>query len=62
MTVTVYTNYLIMTYDVVFHGTKEELAKALDEGPVLLSIKDGGSVFINPINAALIEIKDSPLT
>ena len=38
MTITVYTNYLIMSYDVVFHGTTTELAKALDEGPVLLSI------------------------
>lgn len=62
MTITVYTNYLIMSYDVVFHGTTTELAKALDEGPVLLSIKGGGEVLINSINAVLIEIKDSPLT
>ena len=62
MILTVYTNYLIMTYDIVFSGTKEELAKALDEGPVFLSTKEGASVFVNPINAALIEIKDSPLT
>ena len=51
-----------MSYDVVFHGTTTELAKALDEGPVLLSIKGGGEVLINSINAVLIEIKDSPLT
>ena len=62
MILTVYTNYLIMTYDIVFSGTKEELAKALDDGPVFLSTKEGASVFVNPINAALIEIKDSPLS
>lgn len=62
MTVTVYTNYLVMTYDVIFHGTKVDLAKALDEGSVLLSIKGGGEVLINSVNAAIIEIKDSPLT
>lgn len=61
MLVIIYTNYLVMTYDVVFSGTKEELAKALDEGSVLLSIKGGGQVLINAINTAAIEIKDSPL-
>lgn len=62
MLVIIYTNYLVMTYDIVFQGTKEELAKALDEGPVLLSIRGGGQVYINSINATAIEIKDSPLT
>lgn len=62
MSITIYTNYLVVTYNVIFRGSKEELAKALDEGPIFLDTKEGGSIFINPINAVLIEIKDTPLT
>lgn len=62
MTVTIYTNYLIMTYDIVFPGTKEELAHALDEGPVLVSTKDGTQVLINALLTPIIEIKDTPLS
>ena len=49
MTITIYTNYLIMTYNIVFTGTKEELAHALDEGPVLVSTTDGTQVLINAL-------------
>lgn len=68
MKVIVYTNYLVAEYDVNFPGTKEDLAKALDEGSVLLDVYDKehkcneGTVLINPFNAVLIEIKDTPLS
>ena len=62
MTVTIYTNYLVVSYNVAYSGSKEELAKALDEGPIFLKTKEGSSIFINPINAVLIEIKDTPLS
>lgn len=58
MDVTIYTNYLVVSYHIIFNGTKEELAQALDEGSVLLSTEEGGSVLINPLNAAVIEIKE----
>lgn len=68
MTLTIYTNYLVVNYDIKFSGTKEELAQALDEGPVLLNVYDRetkevtGNILVNPINAVLIEIKDTPLS
>lgn len=68
MSITIYTNYLVVSYDISFPGSKEDLAHALDEGPVLLSVYDNdkkeitGSIFVNPINAVLIEIKDTPHT
>ncbi len=68
MSITIYTNYLVVSYDIEFPGTKEELAQALDEGPVLLNVYDktahkvSGTILINPNNAVLIEIKDTPLT
>lgn len=62
MELTLYTNYLVVTYNIVFAGTKEELAQALDEGPVLLPTKEGSTVLINSVNAVLIEIKDTPLS
>lgn len=68
MSITIYTNYLVVSYDIDFPGSKEELAKALDEGPVLLNVYDktarkvSGTIFVNPINAVLIEIKDTPLS
>lgn len=66
MTITIYTNYLVVSYDIDFPGSKEDLAHALDEGSVLLSVYDKnkkeitGSILVNPINAVLIEIKDTP--
>ena len=62
MTITIYTNYLIMTYNIVFTGTKEELAHALDEEPVLVSTTDGTQVLINALLTPIIEIKDTPLS
>lgn len=62
MTITIYTNYLVVTYNVIFSGSKEELARALDEGSVLLQTKEGSYITINSINASIIEIKDTPLT
>lgn len=68
MSITIYTNYLVVSYDISFPGSKEDLAHALDEGPVLLDVYDTttkevtGNIFVNPINAVLIEIKDTPLT
>lgn len=58
MDVTIYTNYLVVSYHIIFNGTKEQLAQALDEGSVLLPTEEGGSVLINPLNAAVIEIKE----
>lgn len=65
MSITIYTNYLVVSYDIDFPGTKEELASALDEGSVLLNTVDSnkkitGSILVNPLNAVLIEIKDTP--
>lgn len=62
MTIIIYTNYLYVSYDVKYNGSREELAKALDEGPVYLETMQGSNIFINPINATVIEIKDSPLS
>ncbi len=68
MTITIYTNYLVVNYDIDFPGSKEDLARALDEGPVLLNVYDKktkkitSNIFVNPINATLIEIKDTPLS
>lgn len=68
MSITIYTNYLVVSYDISFPGSKEDLAHALDEGPVLLNVYDPntkeitGNIFVNPINAVLIEIKDTPHT
>ena len=68
MSITIYTNYLVVSYDISFSGSKEDLAHALDEGPVLLNVYDTdkkeitGNIFVNPINAVLIEIKDTPHT
>lgn len=68
MSITIYTNYLVVSYDISFPGSKEDLAHALDEGPVLLDVYDtknkevSGNILINPINAVLIEIKDTPHT
>lgn len=62
MTITIITNYAYYVYDVKYNGSREELAKALDEGPVYLETKSGVNIFINPINACVIEIKDTPLS
>ena len=51
----------MISYDIVFSGTVEELAQALDEGLVLLTTKEGNKVLINPEQAVSIEIKNSPL-
>lgn len=61
MDMTIYTNYLVVTYHVKVNGmSKEDIAKALDEGPILLDTEEGGTIFVNPINAVLIELKDTP--
>ncbi len=67
MSITIYTNYLVVSYDISFPGSKEDLAHALDEGPVYVDVIDTdtkkitGSILINSINAVLIEIKDTPI-
>lgn len=61
MSLIIYTNNIVISYDIVFSGTVEELAQALDEGLVLLTTKEGNKVLINPEQAVLIEIKNSPL-
>lgn len=68
MSITIYTNYLVVTYDIKFPGSKEDLARALDEGPIYVDVIDTstdkitGNILINPLNAAIIEIKDTPHT
>lgn len=68
MSITIYTNYLVVTYDIKFPGTKEDLARALDEGSVYVDVVDKdtnkitGNILVNPLNAVLIEIKDTPHT
>jgi len=66
MSITIYTNYLVVTYDIKFPGTKEDLARALDEGSVYIDVIDTnkitGNILVNPLNAVLIEIKDTPHT
>ena len=42
----IYTNNIVTSYDIVFSGTVEELAQALDEGLVLLTSKEGNKVFV----------------
>lgn len=61
MSLIIYTNNIVISYDIVFSGTVEELAQALDEGLVLLTTKEGNKVLINPEQAMSIEIKNSPL-
>lgn len=61
MSLIIYTNNIVISYDIVFSGTVEELAQALDEGLVLLTTKEGSKVLINPEQAVSIEIKNSPL-
>lgn len=61
MSLIIYTNNIVISYDIVFGGTVEELAQALDEGLVLLTTKEGNKVLINPEQAVSIEIKNSPL-
>nr|DAQ91349.1 MAG TPA: Protein of unknown function (DUF3107) [Caudoviricetes sp.] len=61
MSLIIYTNNIVISYDIVFSGTVEELAQALDEGLVLLTTKEGNKVLINPEQAVSIEIKNSPL-
>lgn len=61
MSLIIYTNNNVISYDIVFSGTVEELAQALDEGLVLLTTKEGNKVLINPEQAVSIEIKNSPL-
>lgn len=61
MSLIIYTNNIVISYDIVFSGTVEELAQALDEGLVLLTTKEGNKVLINPEQAVSIEIKTSPL-
>ena len=61
MSLIIYTNNIVISYDIVFSGTVEELAQALDEGLVLLTTKEGNKVLINPEQAVAIEIKNSPL-
>lgn len=60
MSLIIYTNNIVISYDIVFSGTVEELAQALDEGLVLLTTKEGNKVLINPEQAVAIEIKNSP--
>lgn len=60
MSLIIYTNNIVISYDIVFSGTVEELAQALDEGLVLLTTKEGNKVLINPEQAVSIEIKNSP--
>ena len=61
MSLIIYTNNIVISYDIVFSGTVEELAQALDEGLVLLTTKEGNKVLINPEQAVSIEIKNSPI-
>ena len=61
MSLIIYTNNIVISYDIVFSGTVEELAQALDEGLVLLTTKEGNKVLINPEQAVSIEIKNTPL-
>ena len=61
MSLIIYTNNIVISYDIAFSGTVEELAQALDEGLVLLTTKEGNKVLINPEQAVSIEIKNSPL-
>lgn len=61
MSLIIYTNNIVISYDIVFSGTVEELAQALDEGLVLLTTKEGNKVLINPEQTVSIEIKNSPL-
>lgn len=61
MSLIIYTNNIVISYDIVFSGTVEELAQALDEGLVLLTTKEGNKILINPEQAVSIEIKNSPL-
>lgn len=61
MSLIIYTNNIVISYDIVFSGTVEELAQALDEGLVLLTTKEGNKVLINLEQAVSIEIKNSPL-
>lgn len=68
MKIIIYTNYLISEYVIDFKGTKEELAQALHDGPVLLNVYDEnqkrvtGTILVNSFNAVLIEIDDTPLS
>ncbi len=61
MTIIIITNYGCYTYDVKYNRSREELAQALDNGPVYLETLGGSNIFINPINAVIIEIRNTPL-
>ena len=60
MTIVLLTNYAAISYDVDTELTKEELAAAFADGSVLLTLKTGSIVMINPDNVVSLEIKDTP--